>query len=82
MTHMEPRYRLVALRYRRCECCIGGTLPPETTVIGEYATRAEMNEVIEKKRWKGDTLLVDFLINGKWYRGNVNSRDPIAWDES
>lgn len=60
---------------------MGGSLPPESTVLGEYETRAEMQEEIDKRRWKGDTLLVDFLIDGKWYRGNLNSRDPIAWSQ-
>lgn len=76
-----PRYRLISLRYRRCEHCCGGTLPPESTVLGEYETRVEMQEEIDKRRWKGDVLLVDFLVDGKWYRGNVNSRDPIAWSQ-
>ena len=76
---MERRYRLVSLRYRNCECCGSGTLPPETTVIGEYETREEMNEVYEKLRYRGNALLVDFLVDGRWYRGNINSVDPIAW---
>lgn len=78
---MECRYRLVSLRYRNCECCGSGNIPPESTVIGEYTSRAEMDEVIEKLRYRGGMLFVDFLIDGQWYRGNTNSRDPIAWGD-
>ena len=69
---MEYRYRLIAVRYHE-------TLSTESVVFGEFIERVEMENEIEKRRWKGDFLMIDFLIDGVWCRGNVNSPDPIVW---
>ena len=66
---MEPRYRLISLRYD----------PTVSTVLGEFVDRIELEKEHEKRSWKGDTLFIDFLIDGVWCRGNINSCDPIAW---
>jgi len=77
---MNRRYRLISLRYCSCAHCGQGSLPTESTVIGEFTDREELEKEIAKKAWKGEFLLLDFLINDVWYRGQLNSRDPIAWD--
>ena len=77
---MNRRYRLISLRYLSCKCCGQGSLPPKSTIVGEFTDREELNKEIAKKAWKGDFLLIDFLIDGVWCRGQLGSRDPIAWD--
>lgn len=73
------RYRLISLHYYNCADCGFGARPTQSSVLGEFAERAELDEEILKRSWKGYHFAVDFLIDGIWYRGSTNSQDPIAW---